>query len=191
VPGTGFVTDIGVNLSTTFTGSAVRATSFVARFGAGAIPASVQPVAVPSRRVAVADRSAHGASRPGCSRRASIVAVIPGFPQGERQCGSGKRRAVPRKGHVSFGSTHSSMRVDLVWVSSVEFGPGSHSIRTVTLLWCASKGPIRRTTSLAPISRKSMHRSGGAGADNQMRTLVSLRWPYNSPPPPAWPTCSA
>jgi hypothetical protein len=65
------VTETGSNCSCTFTGSAVRATSFVARFGGGAMPALIHPVGVPSRRVAVAVRFAPGRFQAGCSRRAS------------------------------------------------------------------------------------------------------------------------
>jgi hypothetical protein len=65
------VTETGLNVSCTVMGSAVRATSFVARLGGGAIPAAIQPVVVPSRRLAVALRSAPGVFQPGCSRRAS------------------------------------------------------------------------------------------------------------------------
>ena len=70
-PGAGLVRLTGVNVRWTFTGSAVRAASFVVRFGTGAIPALRQPTAVPSRRVAESERSAPGSVQPACSRRAS------------------------------------------------------------------------------------------------------------------------
>ncbi len=57
-----------MNVFWTFTGSAVRAASFVVRFGAGAMPALRQSTALPSRRLAVALRSAPASAG---SRRAS------------------------------------------------------------------------------------------------------------------------
>ena len=66
-PGCGFVSFTGVNVSWTFTGSALRAASFVVRFGGGAIPALRQPMSEPSRRFAESDRSDASAA----SRRAS------------------------------------------------------------------------------------------------------------------------
>ena len=68
-PGCGFVSFTGVNVRWTFTGSALRAASFVVRFGGGAMPALRQPTSVPSRRFAESERSAES------SRLAARVVV--------------------------------------------------------------------------------------------------------------------
>ena len=66
-PGCGLVSFTGVNVRWTFTGSAVRAASFVVRFGTGAMPALRQETSVPSRRFAASETSVASTG----SRRAS------------------------------------------------------------------------------------------------------------------------
>ena len=91
-PGCGFVSFTGVNVRWTFTGSAVRAASFVVRFGGGAIPALRQPTSVPSRRFADVGQVAPG--RPAGLLAPRVVVGAPEPVVGDRRAERGAPVAV-------------------------------------------------------------------------------------------------